>query len=84
MNNNNVHEGLDFVQSVDHNLKWIKQLATDHDVSQGLVASAALMTMTMMDHHRFNMILTKINSDLETIRSTLCPSSSSPILTKPQ
>lgn len=84
MNNNGIQEGLDFVQSVDHNLRWIKQMALDHDVSQGLVASAALMTMTMMDHHRFNMILTQMNSDLEIIRATLCQSSSSPIPTKAQ
>jgi hypothetical protein len=84
MNNHEHQEGLDFVQSIDHNLHWIKQLAVEHDVSQGMIASATLMTMTMIDHHRFNMILSKINSDLEIIRTAVCQSNSSPVPTKPQ
>lgn len=83
MNDNGSEPGLDFTQSIEHNIRWIKQLAVEHDCSQGLVASAALMTMTMMDHHRFNQLLTKINADLNVIQTLLCQSDSSPVPTKP-
>lgn len=67
---------LDFDQSIDHNIAWIKQIALDHDCSQGIAATAALMTMTMMDHYNLNKIIVQIQSDLETIRAELCQSNS--------
>jgi hypothetical protein len=74
---------LDFSGSIEHNIRWVKQLAQEHDISPGMAAQAALMTMTMMDHHRFNLILTEIKSDLEMIRQQVCLLNSSLIMSKP-
>lgn len=73
-------KGLDFAGSVEHNIAWIKRLAEEHDVSQGLAAHGALMTMTMMDHHYIKQMIDKMRADLDEI---LCQLNSSPIIIKP-
>jgi hypothetical protein len=74
--NNNEKPALDFTDSVAHNILWIKQMAEEHDCSQGIAASAALMTMTMMDHHRMHSQISKLESDIATITAAICPSNS--------
>jgi hypothetical protein len=76
MKNNESPVILDFPQSVAHNLEWIKQLAIQHDVSAVLAAHAALMTMTMMDHHKMWTALERLQADIDQIKATLCQSSS--------
>jgi hypothetical protein len=78
MNNGETPEApvaLDFSNSVAHNILWIKQMADQHDCSQGMVASAALMTMTMMDHHRLSIQVTKLEQEIAAIAAAVCPSS---------
>ena len=67
---------LDFSNSVAHNILWIKQMSEEHDCSQGLAASAALITMTMMDHHRLSNHLNKLEQDIATIAAAVCQSNS--------
>jgi hypothetical protein len=78
MNNSETPEQtvLDFAGSVTQNIAWIKQLAELHDCSQGIAASAALMTMTMMDHHRMSQHLAKLEADIATLSAAVCPSNS--------
>lgn len=65
---------LDFSNSVAHNILWIKQMSTEHDCSQGIAASAALMTMTMMDHHRLSAQITKLEEEIAAITAAVCQS----------
>lgn len=78
MNNGETPEApiaLDFSNSVAHNILWIKQMSEQHDCSQGLAASAALMTMTMMDHHRLSAQISKLEQEVAAITAAVCPSS---------
>jgi hypothetical protein len=74
MNNGEQPAPLNFTDSVSHNIRWIKQMAEEHDCSTGMAATAALMTMTMMDHHRMAQHLTKLENDLATLTELVCPS----------
>jgi hypothetical protein len=65
---------LDFSNSVAHNILWIKQMAEEHDCSQGLASAAALMTMTMMDHHRLSAQVTRLEEEIAAIAAAVCPS----------
>jgi hypothetical protein len=67
---------LNFADSIAHNIRWIKQIAVDHDCSQGIAASAALMTMTMMDHHQLSTRLINLETDLAELKASLCQSNS--------
>lgn len=66
---------LDFSNSVAHNILWIKQMANEHDCSQGIAATAALITMTMMDHHRLSAQVSKLEEEIAAIAAVVCPSS---------
>jgi hypothetical protein len=67
---------LDFSNSVAHNILWIKQMSEEHDCSQGLAATAALITMTMMDHHRMHAQISKLEQDIAALAAAVCPSNS--------
>ena len=82
MTENGTEPGLNFNQSVEHNIEWIKRLTREYDVSQGMVANAVIMTMLMMDHHRFDLRLNDQAKQLEKILELLCQSNSSPEATK--
>jgi urocanate hydratase len=71
-----------FDQSVEHNIAWIKKMAEQHDCSQGIVANAALMTMIMMDHQTFKLVLMDQTERLKKLETALCPSASSVETTK--
>jgi hypothetical protein len=74
--NNNESPALNFPDSVSHNILWIKKMSEEHDCSQGLAASAALMTMHMMDHHKMNERFAKLENDIAVITAAICPSNS--------
>jgi hypothetical protein len=75
MNNHNSESvNLDFPGSVAQNMEWIKKMAVEHDCSSGLAANAALMTMTMMDHHKMWVAVAEIQKQLAEIREALCQS----------
>lgn len=72
MNNNEEKPTvLDFSDSVSHNILWIKQLSEEHDCSLGMAAQAAMMTMTMMDHHHLRTQIDKLEQDLAAISACL-------------
>jgi hypothetical protein len=75
-NHNNESVSLDFPQSVAQNIDWIKRMAVEFDCSSGLAANAALMTMTMMDHHKMWIAITEIQKQLAELREALCQSKS--------
>ena len=72
-NNSNA---LNFPDSVAHNIRWIKQMAEEHDCSQGIAASAALMTMHMMDHQAMKARFDKLEQEVAAIVAAVCPSNS--------
>lgn len=74
--NNSEKPVLNFTDSVAHNILWIKQMSEQHDCSQGLAASAALMSMHMMDSHGLAQRVTKMEQDIATIVAAVCPSNS--------
>jgi hypothetical protein len=76
MTQNNSQPALNFPQSVEHNLEWIKQLAMQHECSGGMAAHAALMTMHMMDSHKLWTAITQIQKQVAEIREALCQSNS--------
>lgn len=79
----NNHSGaLSFPQSVENNLEWIKKMGVEHECSAGMAAHAALMTMTMMDHHKMWTAIIQIQTDLAEIKNALCQSNSSPVPSK--
>jgi hypothetical protein len=76
MTDNNTTPALNFAQSVEHNLEWIKQLAIQHECSGGMAAHAALMTMTMMDHHKMLAEISELQKTVTEIKDLLCQSNS--------
>lgn len=75
--NSNGNESIfNFDQSVQYNINWIRKMAEEHDCSQGLVGTAALMTMLMMDHQSFKNALLDHTDRLKRLEHVLCPSSS--------